>query len=90
MVINVPDNGFGMLMGLGPEAINTWLNREIGRGEYANHGVGRSIAGRDVVAFYFRSPDPAARFLSAFPQLALADGTLDQGYSSPTFPFGRR
>lgn len=76
-----------------PDGIYAWLDREVGRGEYAVHSGGRAGTDRDIrdrAAFYFRHPEAAARFLAAFPQLEIADGTSSSTYSSPTHPFGRR
>lgn len=93
MNILTPTNGFGSLMGEGKNAIYAWLDREVGRGDYAIHGAGRvAVSGgmRDQVSFYFRSPEAAARFLAAFPTLELGDGTVSPTYTSSTFPFGRK
>ena len=89
MLIYVPPNGYGRLIGSAPDTINNWLDREIGRGEYAWHSGGSSGV-RDVTALYFRDPRAAVRFLDAFPQLELADGTMERGYTSPFLPFGRK
>ena len=89
--VQIPEGGFGLTFGAGPRTINTWLDREIGRGDYAQHaGRGRVSQGRESVAFYFRSPNDASRFLAAYPELDLADGTAMPGYTSPTFPSGRK
>jgi hypothetical protein len=90
--IQVPENGFGQLIGSGPDTLNAWLDREVGRTEYAWHSgsaFATNVGRRDVSAFYFRHPEPAARFLAAFPELELADGTASRGYTSPSLPFGR-
>ena len=80
--VRVPECGFGTLLA----QIYTWLDREIGRGEYAHHSA--TAIGMDATAFYFRNPEAAAQFVSAF-DLKLADGTGGLTYSSPAFPFGR-
>lgn len=93
LFILVPLEGFGPLLGLSPDAIHPWLDREIGRGNYAVHAGGRVAVQsglRDKTAFYFRHPDHAARFLAAFPQLELADGTTSITYKSPMVQSGRR
>jgi hypothetical protein len=90
MLILVPKEGFGVSIGAKAGTIDSWLDCEIGRGEYAHHsGGGRTAIGREATAFYFRTPDAAARFVVAFPQLELADGTTLRGYTSPSFPLGR-
>src|SRR5690606_28673605 len=85
VLIFVPREGYGRLIGSGPETINSWLDREIGRADYGWHSGG-SRGTRDVSAFYFRHPSPAARFLEAFPQLEIADGTMERWYASPALP----
>ncbi len=82
--VRVPEAGFGTQMG----PLRDWLERRVGRGDYAWHAGGR-VGGADAVAIYFRDAVPAAAFLAAFP-LELADGTVDEAYSSPDHPFGRR
>lgn len=76
LLILVPEQGFGRLIGSGPDTIDTWLDREVGRGAWAHHAAGHFGGRREKTAFYFRHPAGAARFLQAFPQLDLADGTL--------------
>ena len=88
--VATPKEGFGVLLGAGDRTTDTWLDREIGRGNHAKHGAGgRTIGAREFVSYYFRSPADAVRFLAAFPQLELADGTVHRGYTSPALPFGR-
>lgn len=89
--ILVPEMGFGRLYGDHPDSIHAWLDREVGRADYAQHSGGRSgDRNRDQTAFYFRHPLAAARFLEAFPMLEIADGTASPSYTSPALPFGRR
>lgn len=85
MLILVPEEGFGALLGVGPGSIRHWLDQEVGRGHYAWHGGGRSFGTliRDQVALYFRHPAHGARLLEAFPQLELADHTDNRHYTSP-------
>lgn len=40
------------------------------------------------IAFDFRTVDQASAFITRFPKLVLADGTIATGYSSPDLPFG--
>ncbi|WP_229582707.1 SOS response-associated peptidase [Paracoccus sp. S-4012] len=82
--LHVPPHGLGRRS----REIHVWLDRMLGRGEYACHGGGRG-AGGDRLALYFRSPADADAFHIAFPDLELADGTRLPGYSSPAAPFGR-
>lgn len=76
MIVLVPVSGFGPLMGLGRGSIYAWLNEEVGRDGYAQHPGGRRATAsgiRNSVAFHFRHPEAAARFLAAFPVLELAN-----------------
>ena len=66
-----------------------WLDREVGRGDYAMHGGSTVGLTRNVAAFYFRAADPAHRFIAAFPDMVLADGTESPVYRSPYLPDGR-
>jgi hypothetical protein len=75
--IAVPGSGLG---GPGCE-MHVWLAAQLGPGEYAVHAA-QSI-GSNAMAVYFRSADAAQRFVAAFPDLALADGTLSPAYTSP-------
>lgn len=84
LLISVPERGFGSLM----TPIHDWLDSEVGRTDHAIH-AGGSAAG-DAIAIYFRHPAPAAAFLAAFPDLELADGTVQRGYTSPHLMFGRQ
>ena len=90
VLILVPKEGFGLLLGSDLTTINSWLDREVGRGDYAHHSGGSFGGARERTAFYFRGPDDASRFLQAFPRLELADGTTQRGYTSVTFPLGRQ
>jgi len=94
LFILVPLPGFGLLLGHDPDSIYGWLDREVGRGNYAMHGGGRALVDgpsiRDQMGFYFRHPEAASRFLAAFPTLEIADGTMSSTYSSPALPFGRK
>lgn len=91
LLILVPAVGFGRLLGAGSGTMDGWLDREVGRGDFACHSAGfGGVAGRDVIAVYFRHPAAAVRFLEAFPSLELADGTALRGYTSPALPFGRQ
>ncbi len=92
LFIMVPVGGYGRLRGAGLDTIDSWLAREIGRGDYAYHSGSKlavAPAGREVTAHYFRHPADAVRFLEAFPALEIADGTAGRGYTSPALPFGR-
>lgn len=67
----VPANGLGKLISL----MVQWLEREVGRANYAWHSAGIGAA-RERVALYFRQPADVLAFQSAFPMLELADETL--------------
>ena len=81
--VRVPSTGLGTML----TDMLLWLSTEVGPGDYAQHPV-RSYGG-GATAIYFRRIGDAARFIDAFPQLKLADGTMSPGYTSPLFPFGR-
>lgn len=63
------------------DVVHLWLRDTIGTGNYAVHGF-RGYPD-DANAYYFRSIEDAARFLAAFPQLRLADGTRSPDHASP-------
>jgi hypothetical protein len=75
----VPPGGFGRLH----VAMLEWLDRGPGQGDYACHGAEITGAGYDATAFYFRDVETAQAFVSAFPNIVLADGTDLSTYSSP-------
>jgi hypothetical protein len=75
-MIRVPPFGLAKLY----DRMHAWLAAELGRGQYASHGA--SGLGEDVAAVYFRTTEDAQRFVSSFPQLELADGTLLPAYSA--------
>lgn len=82
----VPPRGFGTML----NDMHRWLGEHTGRGNYALHGAGTLSSFPDSVAIYVRHPRDAVALLDAFPSLTLADGTERPGYTSPTFPFGRK
>lgn len=81
----VPPGGFRLRQW----AMHDWLDAHVGRADYAWHPGGQ-VGARDAVSLYFRTPGDADAFLSAFPELELADGTMLPGYTSPALPFGRK
>lgn len=81
--VRVPGDGFGGALA----QMHEWLDREIGRANYAHHPARGFVM--DATAFYFRCPGAAHRFVRAF-ELALADGTETVAYYSPALPMGRR
>jgi hypothetical protein len=84
VMVRVPERGFERAL----DAMYQWLDREIGRGDYAHHGSGRRLP--DAWALYFRTTEEAQRFIAAFPSLVLDDRTTCKSYRSPQFPFGSR
>jgi hypothetical protein len=51
MLILVPKEGFGVSMGAKAGTIDSWLDCEIGRGDYAHHsGGGRTTIGREATS----------------------------------------
>jgi hypothetical protein len=77
-----PEGGFGRLL----DDAYIWLDREVGRADYAQHPA--KMFSEHAVAFHFRDVEPARRFLEAFPSLILADGTATAAYTSPALPHG--
>lgn len=75
--------------GLGPayDRMHDWLRRELGPGDYACHAA--PGVGCDTAAFYFRTVPAARRFVDAFPDMALADGTMSPAFQSPARHTGR-
>lgn len=80
----VPPFGLGKLTW----PMNEWLDKEVGRGDYAWHSAGRNVD-RDCYALYFRHPDKAAAFCAAFPTLEIADDTTSITYQSPNLAYRR-
>ncbi len=81
----VPVGGFHSL---GCECdVHRWLDREVGRGEFAT-SPRRSVIG-DVFEAHFRTVEMAQRFRDAFPMLHLADETESPLWRSPDHPAGR-
>jgi hypothetical protein len=73
----VPELGFGGLY----DRFHAWLRDEIGTGFYAFHGA--DAVGRDAMALYFVDLADAVRFVEAFPEIEIADGTASSSYYSP-------
>ncbi len=75
--------------GLGPayDRMHDWLRCELGPGDYACHSA--PGIGCDTAAFYFRTVPAARRFVDAFPDMALADGTQSPAFQSPARRTGR-
>jgi len=73
--VRVPGDGFGAALA----QMHDWLDREVGRGNYAHHPTQGFVM--EAVAFYFRHPAAAHRFVREF-DLALADGTESIAYRS--------
>ncbi|MEP3921141.1 SOS response-associated peptidase [Ascidiaceihabitans sp.] len=73
----IPDGGLGMRA----DALNHWLQYEVGPGDYAVH----SSAGlaQDAFSIYLRDITGAQALVEAFPALKLADGTQSCVYVSP-------
>lgn len=84
--VYVPENGFGRLM----DDIFVWLKTQLEAYRYAHHSSGAG-GGRDQTAFYFATTSDADAFMRAFPEIELADGTLEITYTAPGFihPLGQ-
>lgn len=63
------------------QRIETWLLENVGHGRYAKH-CSRTM-GEDSAAYFFRTMDAGCRFLAAFPELELADGTISPSFIKP-------
>ena len=61
----VPERGFENLL----LDMHRWLNMEVGRGSYAEHGARTGLT--DATAWYFRSVEAAQAFVARFPMLEL-------------------
>lgn len=79
----VPTLGFGVRL----NEMLAWLQQEFGARRFAHH-AGRSSAG-DAMALYFVDLEAAERFLQAFPDLELADGTTLPFYTRSGMVPGR-
>lgn len=77
----VPEEGLGLEI----DAMNAWLHKQVGLGEFAWHGAG-NVGLEDHCALYFRHPATAAAFAKAFPNFQIADGLGKPGYTSPHWP----
>ncbi|WP_424932107.1 SOS response-associated peptidase [Amaricoccus macauensis] len=73
----IPPQGLGRRL----QDVHAWLSAEIGAGHFAVHAA--SSTGSDALAIYFCDIDCARALLEAFPDIALADGTISLPYSSP-------
>ncbi len=82
----VPERGFASF-GMDNDPF-TWLQSNVGAGEFANWLHYCSLG--DAVELHFREPAPMLAFLERFPMLVLADATMSPFYKSPAVPFGRK
>lgn len=73
----VPSGGLGGVS----DRLHVWLQEELGGREYAVHSA-QSI-GCQAIGIHFRTSEAAQRFIGAFPELQLADGTGSPAYVSP-------
>lgn len=80
--LKIPDLGFGMRL----DDIHRWLRTEIGSGQFAVHSS--SALGGGGLGIYLLDVECARAFVSAFPDLTLADGTALRPYSSPAHDAG--
>ena len=74
--IRVPSDGLGLLL----DECVTWLNQNVGDERFAQAAT-TSIGG-NATAFHFVDVVDALRFVDAFPELELADGTVSRAYRS--------
>lgn len=80
--------GFAAALGPGRDP-HRWMQENIGLGEMELYGW-HSVYCPEGFALYARSCADAVRFLAAFPELKVADGTVTEIYSSPHITRGRR
>ena len=76
--IRVPPDGLGLVL----DECFRWLNENVGTERFAQAATG-SLGGC-ATAFYFVSVEDALRFVNAFPELDLADGTPLRSYQAPS------
>ena len=73
--LHVPPHGFGHAL----IDILQWLRREVGEGNFARHEA--ETLEEEALAIHFRRLEDAAKFMGAFPDLRLADGTASRPYA---------
>jgi len=78
----VPDGGLLAISDTFGDRCRAWLVAELGPDQWAWHSAGMSLH-RQASALYFRTPAAAQRFVEAFPEFALADGTGAAGHTAP-------
>lgn len=79
----VPPLGFGGKL----DEIGYWLNNSLERDDFAMHSCSTTCA--DAMAIYFRDTQTADRFVRAFPDVELADGTRSITYTRAGLPLAR-
>lgn len=80
--------GFAAALGPGRDP-HRWMQENIGSGEMALYGW-HSVYCPDGFALFARSCCDAAKFLAAFPEFEVADGTVMDTYGSPYVTRGCR
>ncbi len=70
VMVRVPERGFERAL----DAMYRWLDREIGRGDYAHDGSGRRLP--DASAFYFRTTEQTQKHVTHNEALRLLDGLV--------------
>lgn len=80
--------GFAKRLGPGRDP-HQWLDAELGAGNAAFYGW-RTPYVTEGYALYTRSLADALRFLEAFPEFEIADGTVSDAYSSVFVWRGKR
>lgn len=73
----VPWNGLGAIS----SRLQQWLSEELGPGRYASHTA--MAISTQAIGVYFVSLEDAQRFVAAFPEMEIADGTRSASYYSP-------
>jgi hypothetical protein len=73
--LRVPPAGFGQNL----IEILRWLRREVGNGNFAHHEA--ETLEEEALGVHFRCLEDAAAFMTAFPDLQLADGTVSRSYA---------
>jgi hypothetical protein len=77
----VPGSGIASIGDTLSQRMREWLASELPPGDHAWHAA--QSLGTHATAIYFRRVSDALRFVEAFPEFALADGTRAAAYTRP-------
>lgn len=88
VILHGPKGGFYTALGPGRDPYR-WMQQHIGPGEMEMHNWNTAFCPGGF-ALFARSFADAQRFLAAFPEFTIADGTVTEIYNSPHIVKGRR